>query len=236
MNKLRQEYSSFKKLLSISSFGWNTVLKTATTEDASLWDVHIKENPQWDKFRKNGLPYWEELVEIFGDVYASGDNAIGNAEVHQISDGDGDNIDSVVETPSPVLHRQEYKEDEHMLNEDLFASDPIETPSPAQHRQDRAPNAKRKRGSKNTDIAMTCQAIQDLVKIRQNQCHHNYANSATAKVNEDPYSVEATMDVLNDMVGLENEVYRKAVDRVVESKAWRVAFIKAPPERRASLL
>ncbi|KAI9082475.1 hypothetical protein K1719_035618 [Acacia pycnantha] len=187
MNKLRQEYSSFKKLLSISSFG----------------------NPQWEKFQKNGLP-WEQLVEIFGDVYASGDNGVGNAKVHQISDGDGDNIDKPIETTSP--------------------------PSLVLHRQDRTPNAKCRRRSGNKDIAMACQAIQDLVKIRQNQYHYIFANSATAKVNEDPYSIEAAMDVLNDMVGLENEAYRKAIDQMVESQAWRVAFIKAPPERRASLI
>ncbi|KAI9097810.1 hypothetical protein K1719_025581 [Acacia pycnantha] len=165
MNKLRQEYSSFKKLLSIYGFGWNTVWKTATTEDASLWDVHIKDNCQWEKFQKNGLPYWEQLVEIFGDVYVSGDNGVGNAEVHQISDGDGDNIDSPVETTSPVLHRQEYKEDEHMLNEDLFASDLVEALNPVLHRQDKTPNEKRRRRSGNKDIAMACQAIQDLVRL-----------------------------------------------------------------------
>ncbi|KAI9109848.1 hypothetical protein K1719_018889 [Acacia pycnantha] len=199
MNKLRTEYSSFKKLLSISGFGWNPVLKTATTEDASLWDVHVKDNPQWEKFRKNGLSYWEHPVET-------------------------------------VLHKQEYQEDEHLLNDELFASDPVETPNPVLHRQDRTPNAKRRRRSGNADVAMACQAIHDLVKIRQNQCDNNFANSATAKVNEDPYSIEVAMDVLNDMVGLEDEEYNKAARHVVESQAWRVAFIKALPERRALLI
>ncbi|KAI9120342.1 hypothetical protein K1719_007375 [Acacia pycnantha] len=137
MNKLRNEYSSFKKLLSIYGFGWNPVLKTATTEDASLWDVHVKENSQWEKFRKNGLPYWEQLVDIFGDVYASGDGGVGNAEAHLLSDGDGDNNGSPVETTNPILHRQEYQEDEHVLNDELFAPDPVETPNPVLHRQDR---------------------------------------------------------------------------------------------------
>ncbi|KAI9085150.1 hypothetical protein K1719_032861 [Acacia pycnantha] len=44
------------------------------------------------------------------------------------------------------------------------------------------------------------------------------------------------MDVLNDMVGLEDEEYNKAAKHVVESQAWRVAFIKALPERRAILM
>ncbi|KAI9120903.1 hypothetical protein K1719_007936 [Acacia pycnantha] len=161
---------------------------------------------------------------------------MGNAEAHQLSDRDGDNNDSPVETTIPVLHRQEYQEDEHMLNDELFAYDPVETPNPVLHGQDRTPNAKHRRHSGNTDVAMACQAIQDLVKIRQKQCDHNFANSTTAKVNEDPYSIEAAMDVLNDMVGLEDEAYRKAVDRMVESQAWRVAFLKAPPKRRALLI
>ncbi|KAI9128536.1 hypothetical protein K1719_000019 [Acacia pycnantha] len=201
-----------------------------------LWDVHVKDNPQWEKFRKNGLPYWKQLVDIFGDVYASGDGGVGNAEAHQLSDGDGDNNGSPVETTRPVLHRQEYQEDEHLLNDELFASDPFETPNPVLHRQDRTPNAKRRRHSGNADVAMACQAIHDLVKIRQNQCDNNCANSATAKVNEDPYSIEVAMDVLNDMVGLQDEEYNKAARHVVESQAWRVAFIKALPERRALLI
>ncbi|KAI9123981.1 hypothetical protein K1719_005281 [Acacia pycnantha] len=90
--------------------------------------------------------------------------------------------------------------------------------------------------SGNADYAMACQAMHDLVKIRQNQYDNNIANSATAKVNEDPYSIEVAMDVLNDMVGLEDEEYSKATKHVVESQAWRVAFIKALPERRALLI
>ncbi|KAI9107713.1 hypothetical protein K1719_021376 [Acacia pycnantha] len=202
MNKLRTEYSSFKKLLSITGFGWNPVLKTATTEDASLWDVHVKDNSQWEKFWKSGLPYWEHPID----------------------------------TTNPVLDRQEYQEDEHLLNDELFSPDPIETPNPLLHRQDRTPNAKRRRRSGNADYAMACQAMHDLVKIRQNQYDNNVANSATAKVNEDPYSIEVAMDVLNDMVGLEDEEYSKAAKHVVESQAWRVAFIKAIPERRALLI
>ncbi|KAI9110466.1 hypothetical protein K1719_018332 [Acacia pycnantha] len=236
MNKLRTEYSSFKKLLSITGFGWNPVLKIATTEDASLWDVHVKDNSQWEKFRKSGLPYWEQLVDIFGDVYASGDGGMGNSEAHQLSDEDGDNNGSPIETTNPVLHRQEYQEDEHLLNDELFAPDPVETPNPVLHRQDRTPNAKRRRRSGNAYYAMACQAMHDLVKIRQNQYDNNIANSATAKVNEDPYSIEVAMDVLNDMVGLEDEEYSKAAKHVVESQAWRVAFIKALPERRALLI
>ncbi|KAI9109028.1 hypothetical protein K1719_019983 [Acacia pycnantha] len=144
MNKLRTEYSSFKKLLSITGFGWNPVLKTATTEDASLWDIHVK----------SGLPYWEQLVDIFGDVYASGDGGVGNAELR--------------------LEKT------------------------------------------NVTIILLMRSI--------------------AKVNEDPYSMEVAMDVLNDMVGLEDEEYSKAARHVVESQAWRVAFIKALPERRALLI
>ncbi|KAI9122471.1 hypothetical protein K1719_006311 [Acacia pycnantha] len=189
-------------LLSITGFGWNPVLKTATTEDASLWDVHVKDNSQWEKFRKSGLPYWEQLVDIFGDVYASGDGGVGNAEALLLSDGDGDNNGSLVETTNPVLHRQEYQEDEHLLNDELFAPDPVETPNPVLHRQDRTPNAKRRRRSGNADVATACQAIHDLVKIRQNQCDNNFANS-----------------------GLEDEEYIKAARHVVESQAWRVAFV-----------
>ncbi|KAI9086886.1 hypothetical protein K1719_031047 [Acacia pycnantha] len=209
MNKLRSEYSSFKKLLSITGFGWNPVLKTATTEDASLWDVHVKDNSQWEKFRKSGLPYWEQLVDIFGDVYASGDEAWEmlrhtNFQMEMVII-----MAVLLRRPTPY-YRQEYQEDEHVLNDELFAPDPVETPNPVLHRQDRTPNAKRRRRSGNADYAMACQAMHDLVKIRQNQYDNNIANSLFAKVNEDPYSIEVAMDALNDMVGLEDEEYKEA--------------------------
>ncbi|KAI9127068.1 hypothetical protein K1719_001627 [Acacia pycnantha] len=155
MNKLRTEYSSFKKLLSITGFGWNPVLKTATTEDASLWDVHVK----------------CQVNLLYRTI----------PEAHQLSDGDGDNNDSPIETTNPVLHRQEYQEDEHLLNDELFARDPVETPNPVLHRQDRTPNAKRRRRSGNADYAMACQAMHDLVKIRQNQYDNNIANAPLQK-------------------------------------------------------
>ncbi|KAI9117843.1 hypothetical protein K1719_011258 [Acacia pycnantha] len=140
------------------------------------------------------------------DIPLFRDGGVGNAEAHQLSDGDGDNNGSPVETTHHTYYtRQEYQEDEHLLNDELFASDPVETPNPVLHRQDRTPNVKRRRRSGNADVSMACQAIHDLVKIRQNQCDNNFANSATAKVNEDPYSIEVAMDVLNDMVGLEDE-------------------------------
>ncbi|XP_042504808.1 uncharacterized protein LOC122081681 [Macadamia integrifolia] len=42
MNKMRFDYSAFKRLLDTTGFGWNSVTRTCTVEDDSVWDVHIK--------------------------------------------------------------------------------------------------------------------------------------------------------------------------------------------------
>ena len=42
VNKLRKQYSSFKKLLLQSGFGQNNVNKTIVVNDLSIWESHIK--------------------------------------------------------------------------------------------------------------------------------------------------------------------------------------------------
>ncbi|XP_042520012.1 uncharacterized protein LOC122093685 [Macadamia integrifolia] len=72
MNKLRNDYGSFKKLMETSGFGWNPVTKTCTVEDDGVWERHIK--------------------MIFGDSYACGDGDVGNAEDH-VTFGEDDDLE-----------------------------------------------------------------------------------------------------------------------------------------------
>ncbi|XP_043705940.1 uncharacterized protein LOC122655711 [Telopea speciosissima] len=75
MYKLRSDYDSFKQLLETTGFGWDSNTRTATAED-SIWDLAVKANPIWSKFRKSGLPWWPELQEIFSEHYAQADRGV----------------------------------------------------------------------------------------------------------------------------------------------------------------
>ncbi|XP_043699761.1 uncharacterized protein At2g29880-like [Telopea speciosissima] len=75
MYKLQKDYHSFKKLLETTGFGWDHNSRTATAED-SVWDSAIKANPTWRIFRRNGLPWWPELCEIFSNTSANGERGV----------------------------------------------------------------------------------------------------------------------------------------------------------------
>ncbi|XP_042488357.1 uncharacterized protein At2g29880-like [Macadamia integrifolia] len=66
VNKLRQDYSQFKKLLETTGFGWDTASRTCTVDDESIWESHIKDNPTWHDLRSmdyhNGQNYVWYLV------------------------------------------------------------------------------------------------------------------------------------------------------------------------------
>ncbi|XP_042490825.1 uncharacterized protein At2g29880-like [Macadamia integrifolia] len=93
MNKMRFDYSAFKKLLDTTGFGWNSMTRTCTVEDESA-------NPNWSKFRRNGLRHWPELCIIFGDSYASGRGGFGNESdfrFEEESRGVDDDVDADVD-------------------------------------------------------------------------------------------------------------------------------------------
>ncbi|XP_042519284.1 uncharacterized protein LOC122093101 [Macadamia integrifolia] len=75
MNKLRGDYTSFRRLLETMGFGWDSNTRTATAAD-SVWENTIKANPNWTEFRKSGLPWWPELLEVFSDSSARGDRGV----------------------------------------------------------------------------------------------------------------------------------------------------------------
>ncbi|XP_042495017.1 uncharacterized protein LOC122074236 [Macadamia integrifolia] len=75
VNKLRQDYSQFKKLFETTGFGSDAASRTCTVDDESIWESHIKDNPIWARFKKYGLPQWPELCMVFGDTYADGEGS-----------------------------------------------------------------------------------------------------------------------------------------------------------------
>ncbi|XP_042488612.1 uncharacterized protein At2g29880-like [Macadamia integrifolia] len=80
MNKLRNEYNSFRRLLETTGFGWDANAQTATAED-SVWESAIQGNKDWAKYRRNGLTWWSELLEIFSDSIACGDGGFSQSNV-----------------------------------------------------------------------------------------------------------------------------------------------------------
>ncbi|KAL3716065.1 hypothetical protein ACJRO7_007779 [Eucalyptus globulus] len=90
VNKLKKQYSSFKKLLSQSGFGWDNINNKVAMDDQN-------NNSKWAKFRNDGFPQYPDLCIVFVDTYATEDYAAGNAEEVVVpserDDNGGDNSD-----------------------------------------------------------------------------------------------------------------------------------------------
>ncbi|XP_030443205.1 uncharacterized protein LOC115665467 [Syzygium oleosum] len=227
-NKLRRQYGSYKKLLSQSGFGWDHVNKTVIVEDPSVWDDHIKDNIEWAKFRKDGFPQYPDLCIVFGDTYATGDYAVGNAEYLVVSEGEDDG--SGGDNGGGALVG-----DPNELSDGVFTPDVSATQVRENHKLDRTPNSKRRRKSSTYDIAGTCKAIQDMIKSKASQ---STSGSITSHVPppENPYSMGAVVAILNDMLDLEQSLYNKAMNQACLSANWREGFVLSLPERRRGLL
>ncbi|KAL3747613.1 hypothetical protein ACJRO7_016418 [Eucalyptus globulus] len=212
VNKLKKQYSSFKKLLSQSGFGWDNINNKVVVDDQSVWESHIKNNSEWAKFRNEGFPQYPDLCIAFGDTYATGNYASGNAEEVVVSserdDNGGDNGDGG--SGYAVADPEEL--DEQRLDEEAFIPDTTTTSNLKKHKHDRTPNSKRRRKSTRYDVSDTCKTIQEMIKIRTAQ---STSGSVTldAPSTVDPYSTAAVVAVLNSMPNLEQNIYNKVVNQ-----------------------
>ncbi|XP_010042430.2 uncharacterized protein LOC104431504 [Eucalyptus grandis] len=228
VNKLKKQYSSFKKLISQSGFGWDNVNKIVVVDDPSIWEPHVKDNIEWAKFKKDGFPQYSDLCIVFGDTYATGEHTTGNAEdlvmLDELGIGGGDADDG----------REDLSE--HYIDVGVFMSDKIPTSVHDKDRMDKTPNSKRRRRSHSFGVANTCKIIREMIKTRTSQSVSGSINSQVTSPPVDPFSVFAVIDVLVAMPTLEQDLYNKAVEQACVSATWREAFIKSPIERRYGLL
>ncbi|KAL3749791.1 hypothetical protein ACJRO7_010849 [Eucalyptus globulus] len=228
VNKLKKQYASFKKLLSQSGFGWDNVNKKVVVDDPSIWESHIKDNIEWVKFKKDGLPQYSDLCIIFGDTYATGNYSSGNVEDMVMSDElniGGDDADNGPEDVGA----------QHVNEEDVM-SDKTPTPVHDKHRMDKTPNTKRRKKSQSFTVASTCKALQEMIKSRVNQSVSGSVNSQVTSPPTDPFSISVVIDTLLAMPMLDPDLYSKAVERACDNATWREAFIKTPTELRYTLL
>lgn len=74
---LKAKYNMMKNMLKASGFGWDSERNVVLVHD-SVWVAYVKQNPKAVDFRHRPLPYYDELVELFEGVLATGDNALSS--------------------------------------------------------------------------------------------------------------------------------------------------------------
>ncbi|THU97037.1 hypothetical protein K435DRAFT_796822 [Dendrothele bispora CBS 962.96] len=85
-NKLKKDTRIVKYLRSLSGFGWDEVRKVVKAED-SVWrdllynaDGTKKKNyTDYNYFRTNSFPWYDDMIAIIGDTVAVGDQAFSSA-------------------------------------------------------------------------------------------------------------------------------------------------------------
>ncbi|XP_042519204.1 uncharacterized protein LOC122092985 [Macadamia integrifolia] len=185
VNKLRQDYSQFKKLL-----GWDTTSRTCTVDDEFIWESHIKVcsiyNPTWARSKKHELPQWLELYMVFGDTYADDKGSGTQATMLETLGADdvGDMIESCdksssVDEVTPLGDTQ---------------TKAVEKMPATKHRHDRTPNTKRRK-RKSNDWSMACKGIQDMSKSKVER--DASMSTASTKNVEQMYKITRAMEVLS---------------------------------------
>ncbi|XP_043703182.1 uncharacterized protein LOC122653271 isoform X2 [Telopea speciosissima] len=223
MNKLKQDYINFEKLLETSGFTWNPLARTVTADDV-VWDKHIKANPNWAKFRRFGLPQWPELQMIFGDTNACMDNALVHAEDVPNTDEDDDQDVDQSGFTTPLDGGLD----------DVDGGEPEENPQSETHRHDKTSSGKKR--SRNTDFSMACKTIVDMYRARIEKINNTFSTSSPEPVNGHPYSIGKCMDVLSSLTDIGDDMYVKVAKRIMDDPNWREAFMHCPPERKNVLL
>ncbi|XP_056175214.1 uncharacterized protein LOC115669025 [Syzygium oleosum] len=231
-HKLKRKYGSFKKLLSTTGFGWDDDSKKVVVDDETVWANHIKDNTEWAKFRKDGFPLYSQLCVVFGDTYATGEFAMGNAQSVAPSEGTGDSggggdNDVHVNLSEPELFF-ETQADAEQFNVST-------SPPPKSHMLDRTPNAKRRRKSSSHSFDATCKAIQEMIKAKTVQTSSASVTSQSSTP-VDPYSITNVGVVLNAMPDLNKVLYIKAMKHAVSNASWREGFLTCLPEMRIAFI
>ncbi|XP_056166302.1 uncharacterized protein LOC130137844 [Syzygium oleosum] len=171
---------------------------TVVVDDPSIWEPLIKDNSEWAKFKKDGFSQYPNLCIVFGDTYATGEHAAGNAEDLMLSDDD-----EGVFNRGGDANGDPEDISEHHLDEGIFTSDKIATPVHDKHKLDRTPNTKRRRASNSFNVASTYKAIQKMIKARASRSVTGSITSQVASPPVKPYSISTVIDILVSMPDLE---------------------------------
>ncbi|XP_042484120.1 uncharacterized protein LOC122064479 [Macadamia integrifolia] len=211
MNKMRFDYSAFKKLLDTTGFGWNSVMRTS--------------NPNWSKFRRNGLPHWPELYIIFGDSYASGRGGFRNESdfrFEEESRGVDDEVDADVDViPTTSLA--------NTLPTGYYESqDPGTDCLRVNRRLDKTPTGYRKK-SRTIGIERAIQTLAESVANKNTTTPSSTPMGITPNTTDFSTTSVRLLETMND---IPKELHIKACKRILVDREWRELFITLKDETK----
>ncbi|XP_042486178.1 uncharacterized protein LOC122066444 [Macadamia integrifolia] len=232
MNKLKQEYQQFKRLLDTTGFGWNSMTKAVTVDDESVWDRAIQANPGWLKYKKYGLNNWPDLSMVFGDAYATGNLGVDSAQdlddIEAVNTVDIEQFSHSPSTPVHISMNDPFHEDTH-----------TPTQTTTKRSLDRTPTGRRKKSANKGD-----RHVKDLYgQYLSMKIEKASSSSVTSPVRGGvgascprDFSVSACEAVISSIPDISKEIYLKATSRICTDPSWRELFVCAEPAKRIWLL
>ncbi|XP_042484517.1 uncharacterized protein LOC122064809 isoform X2 [Macadamia integrifolia] len=222
MNKLRKEYNSFRALLETTGFGWDANARTAIADD-SVWESTIQGNKDWAKYRRNGLPLWPELLEIFSDSSARGDRGLSQA--------------TVVTPTSTNLEIDDDLHDTDNDDSDACTGTPKGSALP-KRRLDRTPTDRRRKSHTRT-LTNSAEDFRTFVRWRMKKGSTSATSAVTRPPNpivDGPYSMMSCQKLLDSLEDIPMDLYVLAQRKIHSDPGWCMSFIEVRPDRRLWML
>ncbi|XP_042490728.1 L10-interacting MYB domain-containing protein-like [Macadamia integrifolia] len=228
MNKLRRQHNSFRRLLEMMGFGWDANARTATAEDLCgnqklRYEYFIRfryEKKEWAKYRREGLPWWPELLEIFSDSSARGDRGLSQ---------------TIAITPTStnvVVDDDEFQDTEPDVSEGS-SGEPDNSAPPRWH-IDRTPTDCRRKSQTRT-LTNSAQDLREFVRWRMEK-GNSFATSAVVRpldpMYDGPHSIMSCQKLLDTLEELPSDLYVLAQRKIHSDVGWRLSFVEVMADRR----
>ncbi|XP_042519162.1 uncharacterized protein LOC122092928 [Macadamia integrifolia] len=219
MNKLRRQYNSFRRLLETTGFGWDANARTATVED-SVWESAIKENKEWAKYRREGLPWWPELLEIFFDSNACGDRGLSQSTA------------TTPRSTNVVVDDDEFQDTEPDVSEGC--SGEPDNSAPPKRQIDRTPTDRRRK-SQTCTLKNSAQDFREFVRWRMDKGNSSATSAIVRPLDpmyDGPHSVMSCQKLLDTLEDLPSDLYVLAQRMIHNDASWHLSFMEVRADRR----
>ena len=78
LSNLKADYAIVKRLINLSGFGWDSVLRVLTAE-GHVWMEYIDSHPEAARFRTAPFPFFNQLHELYDGNIATNEYAVSSA-------------------------------------------------------------------------------------------------------------------------------------------------------------
>ncbi|KAJ0982288.1 hypothetical protein J5N97_010543 [Dioscorea zingiberensis] len=222
-NRLRKKHREFSTLLAHTSVTWDTETNTVHAPD-EVWQEFFARNRSYKQFRKRGCDYYEILGEIFSSNTSAG-------KLHHIS-AQEPSTSAGHEMEEEFLNTNEHV-DRWKENHDETNDAPVKIgfvrPFILDNSIDRP--CKSNKIAHNDKLDTCLDLLSSSVSARTEAPRWRTDNHKAQCSEEDLYSIDACMEVLDSMEAVPNDLYIKALKKFTDPD-WRCMFIKMPHFRR----